>query len=172
MPVYLALTLLGEAEIALRQGRADEAYARCREVVETCRRHARTIGMGWLAVRARLGLAAAATGPRSRGSATSALGQALALLRDRGEYDFGTIFLASAALAWMDAARVYARLGREAEGFDAPVQAIETGWSDPVTLEHDPGLDSLRSRPEFPRLLQVVSERARLPDPALEGVGP
>ena len=169
-PAYLAMTFLGEAEIALRQGRAGEAYARCREVVETCRRHARTIGMGWLAVRGRLGLAAAAHSLLISKERDAALAEALALLRDRVGYDFGTIFLASAAVAWMDAARLYDRLGREADAFDALVQSIEAGWSDPVTLEHDPGLARLRSRPEFPRLLQVVAARAHLPEPPLDGV--
>jgi hypothetical protein len=62
----------------------------------------------------------------------------------------------------MDAGRALARLGRDDEGFDAVLQAVEAGWSDPVALETDPALESLRARPEVGHLLAVVTERSRL----------
>ena len=81
VPVYLATTRLGEAEIALRQGRAAAAYSCAREVVGGWRDGVRRMGLGWLAVRGHLALAVAAHTlllPRER---DAALDEALRLLR-------------------------------------------------------------------------------------------
>jgi hypothetical protein len=55
VPAYLATTCLGEAEIALRQGRADLAYSRCRQVVDGWRDGARRMDLGILRSAAGLG---------------------------------------------------------------------------------------------------------------------
>jgi tetratricopeptide (TPR) repeat protein len=162
VPAYLATTRLGEAEIALRQGRADLAYARCREVVEAWRDGARRLGLGWLAVRGHLALAVAAHLLLLARERDAALEEGLGILRSAAGLGFGTIFQGGPAVAWMDAGRALARLGRDDEAYDAVLQAVEAGWSDPVALETDPALESLRARPEVGHLLAVVAERSRL----------
>jgi TolB-like protein len=170
-PAFRAITSIGLAENALRQGETDEAYARYREAIDTCGQHARAIGMGWIAARARLGVAAAAHALIIPREPDERLGEALALLRDRDGFDFSTVFQGGPAIAWMDAARCFARLGRDHDAFEAFVRAVDAGWSDPVALDVRDGLEALRSRPAFFRLIQVVAERAALPDEA-GAIGP
>jgi tetratricopeptide (TPR) repeat protein len=161
VPAYLATTRLGEAEIALRQGRADLAYARCREVVEAWRDGARRLGLGWLAVRGHLALAVAAHLLLLARERDAALEEGLGLLRSAAGLGFGTIFQGGPAVAWMDAARALARLGRDDEAFDAVLRAVEAGWSDPVALETDAALESLRSWRWWPSAPGWTPERRR-----------
>ena len=84
-------------------------------------------------------------------------------MRDRRGLDFSTVFHAGPAIAWMDLARAYCRMGRDVEGFDALVHAVDTGWSDAAALD-DAVFDALRERPEFDRLGPLLAERAQLPD--------
>jgi len=162
-PYYSALTRLAQAELAVRRAHAADALARGRQVLDICQRHPRSLGIGWLAVRGRLAVAAAAHALVLSRERDDAISEALRLMRDRAAHDFSTVTPGGLAYVWQDLARLYARLGRDDDGFDALVASVEAGWSDPAALERQPDLAVFRSRPEFARLLQVVAERAELP---------
>ncbi|HUK12908.1 MAG TPA: protein kinase, partial [Thermoanaerobaculaceae bacterium] len=145
----VALARLGGGEAHIRAGRPDAAMASYRQAQDTCRQAERSLGIGWLAVRASLGIAAACrllAMPREEDAAAAA---AAKLLEERAGYDFSGVIDGGTAVVWHDWARYHALAGRKAQAVEALQRAVAAGWSDAAWLLADEHLEALRGDPGF-----------------------
>jgi DNA-binding winged helix-turn-helix (wHTH) protein len=148
-PEYGAAALVGRAHAELALGRVESSLRSFQDAERHVRGYARAV-VGQLAAFERLGRARDAAAARDR------VARATAGLRSTGRAAEAALVEASAALvAGGDAAAesAAALLHRWLDG--APVSPF--GWWIPL----EPGLASLRGRPEFQRLLSRIAERAR-----------
>jgi serine/threonine-protein kinase len=86
--------------------------------------------------------------------------------RDTGRREEWAALLLERRRLWDDNAReLYviacdlARAGSDEEAMRTLEQAVRKGFSDLLLLEKDPSLEKLRSRPEFPKLMQELKAR-------------
>ncbi len=148
---YTALTHAGIGDARLHEGRADEAMASYRRARELALASPRALGIGWVLIRAHLGLAAAFRRLLMTREAGAAMADARRCHEERGDLDFSGLPECGDAETWFLIARYEAAAGRAEEAIAALEQAVECGW-----LE----LPRLLAEPAFRPLL----EDARLRD--------
>ncbi|HVN76818.1 MAG TPA: protein kinase, partial [Thermoanaerobaculaceae bacterium] len=169
VPAGTALAHIGAGEAHLREGRADEAIRGFRLAGEVCAASRRALGMGWMAVRAALGEAAAARLLGMSRDEHAAAARAEDLLAGVGQFDFSGVMDGGEAVVWHDWARYHAIAGRGAEAIGSLRRAVEAGWADASWLAADEQLEPLRDEPEFTAVIAGARANAGAvePDPDL-----
>jgi len=155
----LALTRVIEGEAHLRAGRFDAALGSYRLARDLCRSSPRSLGMGWMAVRAAIGSAAACHllgMRREEQEAAATAGRA----ERSGELDFSAIWAGGTAVVNHDWAIYHAVRGRRSEAAEALHRAVAAGWCDAGWLERDDLLEAVRSAPEFPAAVAAAAAGA------------
>jgi len=135
--VYTATAHCGLGEIAVQRGLYDDALAAYGRALDVAAANPEKLGMGFLAVRARLGLATAFNALRMQRDERRELAAATDLLEQRAEYDFGWFAGACDGLAAIDFARFHSRAGRPADAMAYLRRAAASGWNDKQSLEMD-----------------------------------
>ena len=156
---YVATAYCGLGEIAVRRGLYEDALAAYRQAIEAAGANPEMLGMGYLAIRARLGLATSYNALRMRRDETRQLSAALRLFNERNEYDFGWFSDACDGWAALDFARFYSRAGRVADAMAFLATAAATGWNDIRSLNVDECFACLAGNPSFEKLREELSER-------------
>ena len=157
--VFTATAYCGIGEIAVHRGLYDDAIASYSKAVEIGAANPEKLGMGYLVIRARLGLATAYNALRMRRDETGQLSAATRLSTQRKEYDFGWFSDACDGWAAIDFARYYSRAGRVGEAVSFVVKAAASGWNDARSLEIDEGLASVAGLAELRRLRVELGRR-------------
>ena len=115
--------------------------------------------MGFLAVRARLGLATAFNVLRMQRDEMRELAAARELIEQKAEYDFGWFAEVCDGLAAVDFARCHSRAGRQAEAIAYLRRAAQSGWNDKQSLEMDQCFAGYAGIPEFEALRVELAAR-------------
>jgi len=153
VPAGTALAYIGTGEAHLRGGRADEAMRSFRKARDVCGASERALGMGWMAVRAALGLATACRLLGMSREEQASAAEATELLEKRGPFDFSGVMDGGTAVVLHDWARYHAVAGRRADAIVSLQGAVEAGWSDGAWLLADEQLEPLRDEPAFADLV-------------------
>jgi len=135
--VYTATAHCGLGEISVQRGLYDDALAAYGRALDVAAANPEKLGMGFLAVRARLGLATAFNALRMQRDERRELAAATDLLEQRAEYDFGWFAGVCDGLAAIDFARFHSRAGRPADAMAYLRRAAASGWNDKQSLEMD-----------------------------------
>jgi DNA-binding SARP family transcriptional activator len=157
--VYTATAHCGLGEIAVRRGLYDDALASYGRALAVATANPEKLGMGYLAIRARLGLATAYNALRMRRDEEREWTEARELFDQRGEYDFGWFSDACDGWAAIDFARFHSRAGRPAEALAFVTKAASTGWNDERSLEIDECLTGFAGIAEFETLRAELRRR-------------
>jgi serine/threonine protein kinase/Tfp pilus assembly protein PilF len=148
-----ALAHLGTGEAHLRAGRLDEALRGYRQAQDLCAQAERSLGMGWLAVRAAIGTATTCHLLSMRREEQTAARLAAKLVETPGAYDFSGLTDGGTAVVCHDWARYHAVSGRKTEALEALRRAVTAGWSDAEWIARDEQLEGLRGDRELDALL-------------------
>ena len=151
------------AEIEEQAGnydRAVEHYTRAGEIIA---QHPHRLGVGYLRVKAGLGLARTFHRLHMRRDEVQQVNDACRLLEHKQDYDFNWMWEGSDAQAQYDLARYRAAVGHREEALQALRRAVTWGWGDWPVLEADDGFARYRDDPELASVRDLVRAR-RLPD--------
>ena len=160
---FTALSYCGLAEIEEQAGnydRAVEHYTRAGEIIA---QHPHRLGVGYLRVKAGLGLARTFHRLHMRRDEVQQVNDACRLLEHKQDYDFNWMWEGSDAQAQYDLARYRAAVGHREEALQALRRAVTWGWGDWPVLEADDGFARYRDDPELASVRDLVRAR-RLPD--------
>ena len=157
--VYTATAYCGLGEIAVQRGLYDDALAAYGEALNVAEANLEKLGMGFLAVRARLGLATAFNALRMQRDETRELTAAEQLIEQKAEYDFGWFAEVCDGLAAIDFARFHSRAGRQGEAIAYLRRAAASGWNDKQSLEMDQCFVGYAGIPEFEALRAELGAR-------------
>ncbi|PYO14936.1 MAG: hypothetical protein DMD31_07350 [Gemmatimonadetes bacterium] len=160
---FTALSYCGLAEIEEQAGnydRAVEHYTRAGEIIA---QHPHRLGVGYLRVKAGLGLARTFHRLHMRRDEVQQVNDACRLLEHKQDYDFNWMWEGSDAQAQYDLARYRAAAGHREEALQALRRAVTWGWGDWPLLEADDGFARYRDDPELASVRDLVRAR-RLPD--------
>jgi len=157
--VYTATAYCGLGEIAVQRGLYDEALVAYGHALDVATANPEKLGMGYLAIRARLGLATAFNALRMRRDETRELAAAAELFDQRDAYDFGWFSDACDGWAAIDFARFHSRAGRQADAMAFLKKAAATGWNDKRSLEIDECFACYAGIAEFEALRAELSGR-------------
>jgi serine/threonine-protein kinase len=167
--LYQGLTLLARAELAARRSAWDRAVADCLHARELAERHQRRLGMGHLYLRAELGLAKAQLGLGDRREATRHFEAARAVFEHPGDWDLGWGFELSEATDWIEIASYHAAAGDAPRAAAAIGEAVDRGWGDFRSLEHDPAFATVGRHPLLEPLRRCVESRPPIPGNSVGG---
>ena len=160
---FAALSYCGLAEIEERASnydRAVEHYTRAGEIIA---QHPERLGVGYLRVKAGLGLARAFHQLHMRRDEARQVEDACRLLERKQDYDFNWMWEGSDAQAQYDLARYHAAAGHQEEALRALRGAATYGWGDLPALEADDRFARYRDDPEF-RAVRDFALARRLPE--------
>ena len=157
---YGAAADLGASMAALAAGRAADAVSHAERACRRIEARPRSLGAGWVLVRARLALARALRRLGVIRAAERAADAALALRSEHGGYDFGGIWEGSEADLAFDLALLLAEAGRREEALGALAEAVDRGFREAPRLAGEAALDALRAEPGFAVLEQRVAARS------------
>lgn len=169
--VYTATAHCGLGEIAVQRGLYDDALAAYAQALDVATANPEKLGMGYLAIRARLGLATAYNALRMRRDETRELVAAAELFEQRDGYDFGWFSEACDGWAAIDFARFHSRAGRPADAIAFLKKAAATGWNDKRSLEIDECFACYAGTAEFDALRAELSGRCSAFQESLVGAG-
>ncbi len=158
--VYTATAYCGLGEIAVRRGLYDDALAAYGQALDVASANPEKLGMGYLAIKAHLGLATAFNVLRMRRDETCELAAATRLFEQKSEYDYGWFSDACDGWAAVDFARFHSRAARPAQAIAFLRRAAATGWNDSRSLEIDECLACFAAVPEFEALRAELAERS------------
>jgi hypothetical protein len=133
------------------------AYGVALNVAET---NPEKLGMGFLAARARLGLATAFNALRMQRDETRELAAAEQLIEQKAAYDFGWFAEVCDGLAAIDFARFHSRAGLHSEAIAYLGRAAASGWNDKQSLEIDQCFVGYAGIPEFDALREELGARS------------
>ncbi len=160
---FRALIQCGLGETAYRQGACDVAVEHFTRAQEVAEQHPSRIGMGYLYVRAQLGLAKAFHQLGARGEASKQFALATAVFPNRTRFDFSWMWEGSEPQAYFDLASCLAARGEREHALSNLREAVAAGWGDHGALAADPGFDALRSDPQLRNILERARAREPLP---------
>lgn len=166
--VYTTAAYCGLGEIAIRRGLYDDAITLYGQADAAAASNPKRLGMGYLAIRAKLGLATAFNALRmQRNEARESLA-AVELSERKSGFDFGWLAELFDGYASVDFARFYSRAGRT----DPMIflrKAADRGWSDWQALEKDDCFSRYADLPAFESLRAELKERAAVFEATLKG---
>jgi DNA-binding SARP family transcriptional activator len=158
--VYTATAYCGLGEIAVRHGLYDDALGEYGRALDVATANPEKLGMGFLAIRARLGLATAYNALRMRRDEARELSGATRLFEQRNEYDFGWFSDACDGWAAVDFAHFHSRAARPADAIAFLRKAAATGWNDSRSLEIDECFIEFAGNSDFDALRSELRERS------------
>jgi eukaryotic-like serine/threonine-protein kinase len=168
---FTAMARCGLGEAAGREGvddRALEEYGSAREMTE---RYQEKLGMGYLAVRSRLGLARALHRLRMTREERAHAAAAADLLERREGYVFAWMWGGSEGEALYDLAAYRAVTGDLAAAVDCLRRALRVGWADASRLALDPDFARYRGEPALEEV-RALLERSGMTTAAQESASP
>ena len=161
---FTALTHCGLGEIGIRRGTYDialEHYTRAREI---CASNPQKLGIGYIAVKARLGLATVFQKLAMRREEAAHFQAAADLFSQKQGCDFNWMWEGSDAQACYDFARYHAASGRRKEAVASLWQAVESGWGDVPQLTLEETFGPYQADPELDAVRRAVAARGRIPE--------
>jgi tetratricopeptide (TPR) repeat protein len=153
-------------DLLLRRQGAAEALRAYRGASEEISTSPRSLGMGWVRLRAMLGLARAFRALTMQREASRSLAEAVELLERREGYDFACIWEGGEAELRAELAAVHAAAGRRDEALDELERAVAGGWRDEARFGSEPAFAALALEP------RLAAIRARLAAEAPLGPAP
>jgi serine/threonine protein kinase/tetratricopeptide (TPR) repeat protein len=132
-----------------RLGRPEAAVSEYRSAIEIATAHPRSLGVGAVLVRSRLGLARCFQALRTPREAMILCEDATDLFRGRKGFDFSWTADVTDADLYIEMAMYHAVSKHDAEALDAIEMALRSGWGDFRLLENQPEFSRLRDRPDF-----------------------
>lgn len=159
----IALTYCGLGSIHFGQGLYSETLIEYRRASEHIAKHSKTLGAGYLLVKARIGLAKAFHQLEMIREEKQQFREALELFENKQGFDFSWMTEVCDAQVWYDIATYYALAQRRKEAYDALKKAVRCGWSDLPFLEMDDSFRTLRDEAQFKKILQTLKKRKPLP---------
>ena len=160
---FAALSYCGLAEIEEHAGNYDRAVGHYTRAGEIIAQHPQRLGVGYLCVKAGLGLARAFHRLHMRRDEARQVEDACRLLERKQDYDFNWMWEGSDAQAQYDLARYHAAAGHQQEALRALRRAGTYGWGDLPALEADDNFARYRDDPEFSAVRDLARAR-RLPE--------
>src|SRR2546426_918962 len=160
---FAALSYCGLAEIEEHAANYDRAVGHYTQAGEIIALHPQRLGVGYLCVKAGLGLARAFHRLHMRRDEARQVEEACRLLERKQDYDFNWMWEGSDAQAQYDLARYHAAAGHQQEALRALRRAGTYGWGDLPALEADDNFARYRDDPEFKAVRDLARAR-RLPE--------
>jgi serine/threonine-protein kinase len=151
-------------DVLLRRQGPAEALRAYRTANEEIAASPTSLGMGWVRIRALLGLARAFRALLMQREATRSLGEATELLASRAAHDFACIWEGGEAEARAELALVHAAAGKRSEALAELELAFERGWRDGARLDVEPGFEALAAEPRLAELRRRLDAADPLPD--------
>ncbi|MGB5293571.1 MAG: protein kinase [Thermoanaerobaculia bacterium] len=159
-PSYGAMTLCFLGDIAERRHQHDSALDHFRQAASQISTTPRSLGIGWVEIRARLGRARLFRSLDMRREEDQSLQQALALFQGREGYDFSGLFLHGDGEFWADLAAYQVSASRSKDALASLEKAVECGWLETARLKWDPDLRQLQSDSEaHTRIEKILARR-------------
>ncbi|MFQ5744300.1 MAG: tetratricopeptide repeat protein [Acidobacteriota bacterium] len=155
--------LCGRGETAFRMGRYEEAVSAFRCACDLALDNRRALGIGWLLLRARMGLAKSLYRSGKKKEAESNIAETMELSESREGFDFSGIWYSGDAAFHYEVAAYWAVRGRDDAALRHLRQSVDSGWSDARLLESDEQFSALRDRDEFQEIENAVRNRTPLP---------
>lgn len=160
--LYLGMTAVSLAEVALRRRAWDRAVAHALRARELADRHRYRLAMGHLVVLAETALAKAMLGLGDQREAERHFEEARTVHERPGEWDLSWGFEITEAARLVELAGYLASAGREGEAMVALGEAVDRGWGDLAGLEHDPAFNRVRGLEAMAVLRARMEERGGL----------
>lgn len=142
--VYCALARCGLGEVRLRLRRWDEALGPMRRAVEYALASPASLGVGWIVVRARVGLARGFRGVGLGREEREELRRARELLASREGFDFRTVWLSGEGELRYELAACEAAANHPEEAVRELAEAVRCGWRAVARLDSEPAWKRLR----------------------------
>ena len=151
--VYAAATraqvLCWQGDLLHRRHDGAAALRRFRLAREQVAASPRSLGLGWVLLRAHLGLAKCFRSLTMLREAERERTEALRLLAERGGHDFSCIWEGGEAETAVDQAVIEAGAGRHETALQQLASAIDLGWREVPVLASEPAFAPLRELPGF-----------------------
>lgn len=145
---YCALARCGLGEVHLRRRRYDEALAAFRRAAEYALANPDTLGMGWFAARAAIGMARCFRGLGMGREERDELSRERELVASKSGFDFRTVWLAGDGELRFELATFEASANHPGEAARELAEAVRCGWRALPRLESESAWVRLRARPE------------------------
>jgi tetratricopeptide (TPR) repeat protein len=153
---YCALARCGLGEVHLRRRRYDESLAAFRRAAEYALANPETLGMGWFAARAAIGMARCFRGLGMGREEREELSRARELVASKAGFDFRTVFLSGDGELRFELATFEASANHPGEAVRELAEAVRCGWRALPRLGSEPAWARLRARPEVLAALAPV----------------
>ncbi|MEE8366959.1 MAG: tetratricopeptide repeat protein, partial [Thermoanaerobaculia bacterium] len=148
-PANRALVCCGRAEVLLRQKKSDEALPLFRRATEIATENSRSLGIGWMQLRAKIGTARCFRQIGMHREEKSAFEAAEKLFREQKNFDFSGIWEGGNGAIHYEFAVVHAQANRAEEAEKSIRSAWAAGWREFPRMEHEPELSRLRKALPF-----------------------
>jgi serine/threonine-protein kinase len=166
---FSTMARCGLGEAASRDGVDDRALKEFEAALAMTERYREKLGMGYLAVRSRLGLARALHRLRMHRDERAQASAAAELLERREGYVFAWMWGGSEGEACYDLAAYQAVTGDLPAAIECLRRALHLGWADTTRLAHDPDFARYRGEPEMEEVRGEL-ERSAMSTEAQESV--
>ena len=157
---FTAMARCGLGEAACRDGLDDRALEEVEAALTRTERYREKLGMGYLAIRSRLGLARALHHLRMNREERPHAVAAAELLERREGYVFAWMWGGSEGEAWYDLGAYRALTGDLPAAIGCLRRAMRMGWADTTRLAHDPDFTRYRGEPELEEVRSVLARSA------------
>jgi tetratricopeptide (TPR) repeat protein len=154
---FTVLALCSRGDVHLRRQLPAEAVTAFRQAVDLAREHPRSLGMGWLLVRARIGQAKAFRQLYMRREESAQLAAVEELLAGREGFDFSGIWEGGDGEMAAELASYQATARRVEEALGWLRRAVEGGWCEARRVELDPDFESLRRERALEEILAPIA---------------
>jgi len=153
------LAYCGRGDVYLRRRCEDDALIEYRLAHQQVMASPRSLGLGWILIRIRLGMACCFHRLGMALEERNSLEEATDLFRTRTGYDFNWVWEGTPADIYVELARYHAIAGRIDEALACLRDAVGSGWCDLLGLNTDPFLAKVRSHPGYKDVAQMISMR-------------
>jgi tetratricopeptide (TPR) repeat protein len=159
----MALSYCGLGQIHFNRRNYDKVVDAYQNALEVIKSHPQALSMGFLLVKAHLGMAKAYYHLMVTREVKSHFEAALPLFTTKQGSDFSYTWEGTEAQMYYDVASYYALMNHPQETFVYLHKALAGGWADLPTLESDDCLSLLRDAPEYQKIVQDLKARKPLP---------
>jgi len=161
---FTALAHCGLGEIAIRRGTHDIALEHYTRACDICASNPQKLGIGYIVVKARLGLATVFHKLRMHREEATHFKAASDLFSQKQGYDFNWMWEGSDAQASYDVARYHAASRHRNEAVASLWEAVKAGWGDVPQLNSEESFAPYLADPELDAVRRAVAARGRIPE--------
>jgi tetratricopeptide (TPR) repeat protein len=154
-----ALGLCGQAEVLLRQKKSDEALPLFRQASEIVGKNPNSLGIGWMQLRALIGMARSFRQLGMQREEKTAFESAGELFQTKQGFDFNGIWEGGNGAIHYEFALAHAQANRAEEAEKSIRAAWTDGWREFSRLEHEPEMSRLREVIPFQNAVTDMQSR-------------